>query len=403
MPIPLRLSLAANLVLVGTVVALLSRNPPAAPTPDVSATTTAPASPEVRNLRISAFDPQPEASTGPRATPAAIDQLEQMGLSRDVIVNALLGEFHRGWDQRFNELEKQYAPGPVPEQAYIELGRQRDVDQARILNEALGEARYLAWDQERTLNMLNPGGLRLNPDEAEQVYRLQKAFDERNTELQMALEDGFADGVDVGALYAEAQEARDRALEELLGTERFDRMRGVIDPFAEVYQTFGDMDPTPEQAQAVVRVDDDLRAQEAALAAQLRENPGNAAQLTAELQALREAREENLREILGFEAYEASRRERDGTFRRLNQFAVAWELSEQEIHSAYNSLRAFQDQANRTRSAAAMREAAGQPVDWHEVNAAIEQARHSTESGLESLLGPNRAWRLKQDGLLSTR
>jgi hypothetical protein len=69
----------------------------------------------------------------------------------------------------------------------------------------------------------------------------------------------------------------------------------------------------------------------------------------------------------------------------------------------YATLRAFRDQLSRTRSAAALREAAGQRVHWSEVNAALEQVRQQTETGLRRMIGEQRAWRLQQDGLLSLR
>src|SRR5690606_20222559 len=253
-----------------------------------------------------------------------------------------------------------HAPRPVPEQEYIELARQRDAAQVETLREALGETRYLAWDKEQTLRAHNPGGIPLNADEAEKIYRLQKAFNERYRELQMALEDGFADVVDVGSLHAQAQAALDQELQQLLGRDRFQRMRGINDPVTDVYQHFGHMNPTPDQAHAVVLVEEGHRAREAALAARLNSDPAAAANLSAELEALQTAREHDLRRIFGAEAYESMSRQHDPTFKRLHQFAEAWELTAPEIDSVYASLRAFQEEAERTRNAAAIREAAGQ-------------------------------------------
>src|SRR5688572_20141888 len=95
----LRLSVGANVALIGIVAALLWRDqaapPPVAP----------PAGPV--SARAGAPEPRAEAE-GPRADspgaeldPAAIAQFESMGISREVLVNVVLGEFHRRWDTRF--------------------------------------------------------------------------------------------------------------------------------------------------------------------------------------------------------------------------------------------------------------------------------------------------------------
>jgi len=119
------------------------------------------------------------------------------------------------------------------------------------------------------------------------------------------------------------------------------------------------------------------------------------------LQALNEARETELRRIFGATEYENMKLQHDPTYQNLVQFAEAWELGGTEIPAVYQSLHSFQDQASLTRSAAEMREAAGQRVNWREINGAIEQARRQTEADLERLLGSGRLARLKQNGLLN--
>ncbi len=400
----LRISVAANLVLAVLAGVLLWRERPAhSPT----ATSSLPPPEAGTPTGLSAAKPAAGAPSLPpgaaKPTPAAIAQLEQLGLPREVIVNALLADFHRRWDQRFAELEKRHAPRSVPEREYIELARLREADQTRALREALGEDGYRAWDKEQTLRVLNIGGVFLSPDEAEAAYRMQKEFNEDYNARQMAMEDGVADADDLARLHARAQEALDLQLEQLLGKARLEAMRGAADPREAVYQRYGDLAPTPDQAQAVVRIDEDFRAREEAMARRLRDESGDPATVTAELMAMNDAREDELRRIFGAEAYEATRRQNDPTFKRLTQFAEAWELGAGEIEPVYETLRAFHDQAERTRAAAAMREAAGHTVDWSATQASIELARQRTEAGLQDLIGARRAWRLKQNGVLTFR
>lgn len=341
-------------------------------------------------------------SAGPRLSPAAIAQLEQMGISRSILSRALLEQFNRRWDKRLIELEKKHAPKPMPERDYVEFARLRDAEQIRELKESLGEEGYLAWDREQTLRMLNSAGLPMTAEEAEQAYRLQKEFDEKHKELQMAMEDGVADLADGGTLQTQAQEALNRELEKLLGKKRFNEMRGITEPIAEVQWKYGDLNPTPDQANAVLLSEEGYRAREAALTRRLSENPGDTANISAELKAMNDAREEELRRIFGAEAYDQMKRQNDPTYKTLQQYAEAWELEAPEIQSVHDALRVFQDQMDRTRTAAAMSEAAGQQVNWREINSSIEQARQQTEAGLRTLIGGERLRRLKQNGVLTT-
>jgi len=404
-----RLSLVANIALLGIVAVLLWRNPPAAPSPVAPPARPAAARLEKETPKTDTVTKGlPPKSAGPKLTPAAIAQLAQMGFSRDLLVKVLLEDLNDRSTKRILELQKKYAPRLVPDREMRELSRQSEAEEMRALKEAFGEEGYRAWDKEQTLRALNrarvPGDdLPMTAEEAERAYRLQKEFDDKNKELQIMMEDGVADKADAGTLLAQAQQALDRELEKLLGPPRLSELRGNIDPTVEVYRTFCDLNPTPDQAKAVVLAEQDYRAREAALAKRVNENPGDAAKITVELAAMNEAREENLRRIFGPEAYDSLKRQNDPTYKTLQQYAQAWELKDQEIQSVYQTLRAFQDQAARTRSAAEMSEAAGQRVNWREINSAIEQAQQQTEAGLQNLIGGERLLRLKQNGVLTIR
>ena len=113
---------------------------------------------------------------GSTLTPAAVAQLEQSGISRDILVNVLIEDLNRRSAKRILDLQKKYAPKLVPDQVMRELSRQNDVEQIRELKAAFGENGYLAWDKEQTLRQLNrarvPGDeLPMSGEQAEQAYR----------------------------------------------------------------------------------------------------------------------------------------------------------------------------------------------------------------------------------------
>jgi len=398
----LRLSIGFNMVLMGIITALLWRGQSAAMTVRPASTRS-----EMPNIGRPTKEFRSQ-DLGSKPTPTAIAQLERMGISRDILINVLLEDLNRRSARRILELQKRYAPRSVPDHAMRELSRESVVEQILELKESLGEEGYLAWDKEQTLHALNrarvPGNeLPMTAVEAEQAYRLQKEFDEKNRELQIMMENGVADTADTGTLQAQAQQALDRELEKLLGKQRFDELRGNTDPTAEVYRTFGDMNPTPDQAKAVLEAEADFRARETDLSERLKAKPINEANLAAELKAMKDAQEENLRRVFGAEAYDTMKRQNDPTYKTLQQYAEAWQLNDHEIQSVYTTLTALFDQTDRTRNAAEMREAAGQRVNWREINSTIEQARQQAEAGLQNQIGGERLRRLKKNGILMAR
>ncbi len=407
-----RISMGANIVLMGIVAALLwPRQPAVSPS---AGSAVPPPSPAMDERAIPGSDTRtaaralPPQSTGSKLTPAAIAALEQMGISRDTLINVLLEDFNHRSTEQVVALKRRYAPRLVPDRELVEFARANEAERIRELKEAFGEDGYRAWDKEQVLHSLNrarpPGDeLPMSAAEAEQAYRLQKEFDEQSGELQRAIEDGVADRADAGALQAQAQQVLDQGLEQLLGRERFDALRGNVDPATDVYRRYGDLNPTPGQAHAVLQADQDYRANEAALAQTLQETPGDAATVMAELKALDDAHQQNLRGIFGAAAYDDLQRQNDPAYRALTQFAGTWDLADNEVQSVYETLHAFNDRADRTRAAAEMREAAGQRVNWREINAGIEQARQEAEAGLQTLIGRKRLWRLKENGMLSMR
>ena len=402
----LRISVLVNIALAGIVTVLLWRDQSAIRLRAASIERTASARFKAQRSDLATHEPQP-GPAGPTLTRSAVAQLEKLGISREVLMSVLLEDLNRRSATRVLELQKKYAPRLAPDREMRALTRQNDAEQVSDLKEAFGEEGYLAWDKEETLHNLNrarmPGDdLPMTPEEGEEAYRLQKEFDEKTSDLQMAMEDGVADKADVGALQAQAQQSLDAELQKLLGKQRFDELRGNTDPTTDVYRTYGDLNPTPEQANAVVLAEQDYRAKEAAMAKQLTQTPGDIASVTSQLKAMSDAEDQNLRQIFGSDAYESMKRQNDAT-QALQQYAGAWNLNNNEMQQVYDSVHDFQQQADRIRSAAQLSEQAGQRVDWNAVNASIDQVQQQTEMGLQNTIGPDRLHRLEQNGLLTLR
>lgn len=399
-----RISIGSNIALAGAIAAFLWHGHSGRVSPATHRASAPTGEPKAAG-HIGAPRSGPE---GAGLTRPAVAELEKMGISQQVLVSVLLEDLSHRSAKRVLDLQKRYAPKLVPAAEMRELVRQDDIEQVNELKAAFGEEGYLAWDKAETLRNLNrariPGDdLPMTEEEADQAYRLQKEYDDKSKDLRMAMEDGVADKADVAALQARAQQALDDALQRLLGTQRFNELRGNTDPTTQVYRQYGDLNPTADQANAVVLAEQNYRAQEANLTKQLAQSPGDIASVATELKAMSDAQDESLKQIFGADAFEGAKRQNDATYQTLQQFAGVWNLSDSEVQQVYEGVHDFQQQADRLRSAAQFSEQAGQTVDWNAVNASIDKAQQQAEAGLQNVIGPDRLSRIEQNGLLAIR
>lgn len=391
-----RLSVGLNVALLVVAVLLVGRRQPAAESmPPSAMRPTA----EPMKVRVGAIA-QARGGTG-HLSRAAVARFEQAGVPRTILADIVRHDFRLRWNKRIAELENRYAPKQPPKREYIALQRRHDEEQIRELKELLGDDGYLAWDKEETLRKLNFEEVPMNAAESDQAYRLEKQLDDKLHELQMAMEDGDADIADMGTLQMQADQACEQSLQQLLGQKRYDQLKGYTVATIDGYMMFNELNLSGEQTNALKRAASEYQVQEAALTAQLKDNPTDAASIAVDLQALNDAREDAFRKALGADAYESLKREHDDTYQTLSQYAGAWKLQDSEIEPVYQKIKAYENGVDLLRRAAQMRELAGQPADWKAVNAAIEQTRQQTDTALQNLLGPDRAGRVTRNGLLS--
>lgn len=399
----LKLSLAVNAILVALAAWLwLERGGPSVRTAAAIEPATASRA-RVPDASEAVASSENASTNRDRITPDVVADLMRRGISREALVIALREQSNRQWDQELLELERRQAPRPLSERDYHQFARRREAAQDAEIRAALGEEGYREWDRMVTLRALNPSDLPLAPREADQAYRLQKEYELQHRELTRAQEDGLADPADVAALQAQAQATRDRQLEELLGKTRAEALRGSAEATADAHARFGDEGALSGQAIAAARVDADFRARESALGERSRDAAVDVSTIASEMQAIEADREQELRRIFGAAAYDEQQREKDATFRAVRQYAAAWELGEREVGAVYERLRALRSRTGSLRAAAAMREAAGQAVDWPALNTLLVAEGGRAESDLVALIGPERTKRLKQNGLLAER
>jgi hypothetical protein len=398
----LALSLGLNIALLAAAILLLRRDEAARGrsveiAPKVSATA---AQPTVAKPAPAAA-PAARRTGNAHLTPEDIARFEKAGVPRNILADVMREDFRLRWNKRTAELEARFAPLPVPQREYSRLQRQQDAEQARELKAALGEEGYLAWDKEQTLRTVNFEGVPMDAPESDQVYRLQKQLDDKLHEFQWGMEDGDMDVADMTKLQLETQDAYENSLKNLLGEKRYNELKGYVVPVVEGHLEFNELTPSPEQIAALQGAASQYNDSEAQLRKRLRDQPEDPLKLAAELQKLNDARDQNFRQTLGDQAYDEVKREHDGMYQTLQQYASAWNLTDSEIQPVYSQLKAYEQKVDTLRKAAQLNELVGNDVDWNAVNAAILREQQQAQTALQNLVGPDRARRISRNGLLS--
>lgn len=399
----LRVSVAANVALLAVVgTLLLWRRPPTDVTP-------------AAGWRYSQSGGRPrEHAQRPAAkgalTPDAVAALERVGVAPETIAAVVIEDFERHSNERLGEWERHYAPKLLPQRELTTFFRRKEIEREAALRAALGEDGYRAWDRQQTLEELNyarlPGDpLPMSADEAEKAVRLQKDFDEKTKALQMAMEDGVADPADGRTLLAQARQALDAGLEQLLGEDRFADLRGHLDStghldaLAETYQNLGDLAPSAAQARAAMAAEARFRTAESELAQKLAANQADADAAATALGRIAAERDQAYRDVFGAEAYDRFKLAHDEAYQTLTRYAAAWNLDASEVQQVYRSLNAFEADASQMRTAARLRQQAGQHVDWDAVDATIERAKQQALSAVGATVGTETLRRMQANGL----
>jgi len=395
MSLEYRLSILANLALLGAAVLLIREGNRAAS--HIAGVTAPPTRSAPSKLPVAS---RPTAAR-PEETADVFARLEKAGVSRIVLADIMRNDHRRRWGKRVRELENRFAPKQPPQREYVTLRRLEEEDEDRELKQTLGEEGYAAWDKEQTLRKVNFEEVPMKPEESDRVYQLDKQLDDKLREMRLAMEYGDADVADMSTLQMKAQDEYEKALENLLGKERYDKLKGYSFPVVEGHAEFNELNPSPDQVSALQSAVSGYQAAEAELSKRIADKPMDAAAIAAELKTMNEAQEQSMRKAIGADAYEALRREHDETYQALTQYAQAWHLQDNEIEPVYQKLKAYEDNVEWLRKAAQMTELAGQTADWSAVKATIERSRQATQSELEALVGPDRARAIARNGLLS--
>ena len=389
-----RLSVALNVVLVATAVALaLHKTKP--------------------NAAASAIEPEPVAETPviqntklPQYMDAAsaldkrrwlVDQLRAMGVPNNILARVVQEDLYAGWSKHAAKVAMECF-GDAETMAALQL----DVDMSRDaeMRAALGEQSFRQWDCGNMLREANSGKIQLTAAETGATYDLWKKLQQRELELKQAKLKGEMDDADASDAYEKAVSEFKEQMKGVLGEQRYAESQQVDDgsAAAALRRDFVKANPSDSQFQELLKTQQQWNERRAQLD-KLSEDDQSSATYAEQIKALDAARDQEYRRVLGTNAFEAIQKEQDPSYSRMRKYENIWGLDDNKIDYVYGTLKYYQKSVEDYQDRARELENGGRSVDWEGVKKNLQQFAEQTGLALQTYLGRDSFNRMEQNGI----
>lgn len=329
-------------------------------------------------------------------------QLRRAGVPSAIIAKLVVEKVARKWTPLEAGFEQRYLRGEIDARRLAELHDERAREEERELRVALGDG-FLAWDREHTVQTMYLGGLQPAEAQKEPLYALQKDWLKRLHALEVAQRNGILDLATCDKERVKAEADYKTKLAAIIGAGRVDGLSSAPDPAVQVRDEFARLQLSDAQVEQLAAVQKQWTEARAAMAASLEETKTIDAAYEGDLRALDRARDEDVRRILGAEAFDRWQRSRDDRYRALRDHAASWSLDQQQVDRVYDTIRAYDLAVANYEHQAQVRAYSGQAVDWAAIETALADYTRETGASLRHYLGRKRFEQLQATGVLGLR
>lgn len=412
------LSVALNAILAGLIIqtyvgrsapASTNNALPAARTP--SASTRHDALPDFDSDRLPSRSASQDAGTSqsPALSPLAhgfskdqiadvARRLRAAGFSDAQVADLVAAMFDRQWRDRWQDLSQRFRRGELdPRQRnaqYMEYMKEREAG----MRAALGDAAYTTWDKQQVLDRFDVQELRLSPEQQDALYRIEKGRQASDRDLSIAFQAGQVDQIDFQDQRTASQKDYDQQLEQLLGKQGALQIKEDNDwTFGQTRWDLRSLNLTDSQVDALYAALQQNNEKQQDLQRQSRSGTPIDANKWQELQA---AKDQAIQQAIGDAGFAQYQKTQDNGYRQMQQFATAWQLSGGDIDHVYQVLKDNAQSAKDFRQQAQADQAAGQKVDWNQINQGIANLKMQVDADLHSYLGDDRYQKLKRAGII---
>jgi hypothetical protein len=320
---------------------------------------------------------------------AIIDQLRSMGVPNDTLALVARVDFEVQWESRFE------ACG-VDRDKLVAAQLDMDMSKDEEMRAALGEAGFKQWDQKSMLWEAMSTEVAVTPSETDAIYASKKKLQRRELELEQAKVKETMDDAEINDAEDKAYSEYNQQLKAVLGEDRYAKSQQLDDAFAA-----GNLRYT--LARNGVNADDSqfqelFKAEQEWNKSQLKLDPASADYAT-QLKALKDARDQRYREVLGTGNYDTFQKEQDPGYSLMKKYEVLWGLDDKKVDYVYTAMKSYEKSMQDYQAQVNTLRVQGQKVDWDGVNKHLQQLTDQTGQTLQSYLGQESFNKLQRNHL----
>lgn len=329
-----------------------------------------------------------------------VEALRVAEIPEKLIAEVAAADFELKWNQRRDELQRQFEKGDIDGDAMKRFYLQHDAEEEKALRAALGDDGFHRWDQERLLRDYKIAGINLSGKETEDLYALRKDMEQQRHSLALAVLKGDIDESAYEKQTEEAERQFEQNAKNVLA-ERYALVSGGDSPQGDLKRALASLNSTASQAEGVLLAEQQWSQQQANIEKQMHDGVITSAEYQQQMQALNAARDSEYQRQLGTNGFAELQKAQDNRYRLMQHFASAWNLDAQGIDNLYASLQYYDNSSRDYLEQARALQNQGKAVDWEGVQAALQQYSQTTEDAFRKSLGDERFNQLKRNHVLT--
>lgn len=338
----------------------------------------------------------PQAPDSPAAV-AMIDwqkSLRQSDIPPHVFIAAIQADFNEKWAPRDRDLQKRYADGEAKIEELSLLHLDREIALEAAMRDALDAESFRDWDRDRKFADINTVDLALSGDEANSLHNVRTARTDRLRTLERSLLTKEIDPATFQERCELVQADYEQEVRNLVGFQRYNLARDSGIP-AYLRRDLRELGVSDAQLSQIQELEGDFGDGRTDLEVAAQHGSINSVKLDHEQATLAQSKDDQLKKILGKEAYALYHKQADPRYQTMVDSAASWKLSKQDVENVFQLLQAHESETRRIKLAGYT--SGRSPA---EIQAQVAGLREQLNDALLRTLSTEQAENLKRNGIV---
>lgn len=322
------------------------------------------------------------------------ESLRQSTIPRHVFIAAIQADFNAKWNPRDGDLQKRYSDGEVGIEELSLFNLDREIALEAAMRDALDADAFREWDRNRKFADINTVDLALTGDESNALHDVRTARTDRLRALERSMLTKEIDPATYRERCELVQADYEQEVRNLVGFQRYNLARDSGIP-AYLRRDLRGLGVSDSQLNQIQELEGDFGDGRTDLEVAAQYGSIDSVKLDHEQAALAQSRDEQLRKILGEEAFALYRKQADPRYQTMVDSAANWKLTNQDVENVVQLVQAHESETRRIKLAAY---ASGRPPA--EIQAQVAGLREKLNDALLRALSTEQAENLKRNGIV---